>query len=129
MEWWDGLIQFLKDTKEIIWFIGVVATVIPAIRKWTLQPLNDIHSSVKELDEKMRSMDEKLTSLDEDTADIIGSRLQESHDFYVYQQEWCTAAEKARIENMVHKYHKKGRNHLSDKYLEEIINLPEHPAK
>ena len=128
MTWWGGFIQFLKDFKEIIWFIGIVATVIPTIHKWTLKPLNEIRTSIKELDNKMHSMNEKLSSLDEDTADIIGNRLQESHDFYCYQQKWCTSAEKQRLEDMVHKYHRKGRNHLSDRYLEDIIALPEHPA-
>lgn len=128
MAWWGGFIQFLKDFKEIIWFIGIVATVIPAIHKWTLKPLNEIRTSIKELDKKMHSMNEKLSSLDEDTADIIGNRLQESHDFYCYQQKWCTSTEKQRLEDMVHKYHRKGRNHLSDRYLEDIIALPEHPA-
>lgn len=127
MTWWDVFVKFLRDFKEIIGVIVLLTTVIPAARKWLLKPLEEIRANVSRLEAKVDTMDKKLDGLDDDTANIIGNSLQESHDFYVYKQKWCTATEKARLEDMVHKYHKRGRNHLSDKYLEDIINLPEHP--
>lgn len=122
MDWWNAVVKFAGDMKDVWWLITGVVAVILAVRKWIMRPLLEIHNKINE-------MDKKLDSLDEDTADIIGDRLQESHDFYVYQQKWCPSSEKARLEDMVHKYHRKGRNHLSDRYLEEIIILPEHPEK
>lgn len=138
MNLWMQFIQFIKDSKEIVWLVTFLIAFIPSIKTWVSKPLKKIEDEMKAANEKMAKdikdigeqidiMNLKLDSLDEDTADIIGDRLQESHDYYTYQQGWCPASEKARLEDMVHKYHRKGRNHLSDKYLDDIINLPEHP--
>lgn len=92
-----------------------IATSIGVIYKWIIAPLKKIGDMVK--------------SQEDDIADILCDRLQQAHDFYCYQQGWCSAADKERLMMTYKKYRDKGRNHLADHNEDDILSLPEHPLE
>lgn len=76
----------------------------------------------KRLDE----IDNKINALVDDMGDSQGIDLAQAHDFYM-SQGWCPSSTKQQICQMHTSYAKKGRNHLSASYEQDIIGLPEHP--
>ena len=66
-----------------------------------------------------------LKALDEDTADLLCSQLTREHDYYLTRG-WCSAADKRRLEDIYTRYKRRGRNHVAERYMEDITALPEH---
>jgi hypothetical protein len=87
----------LSVLRDYLLVIIEIATSVGVIYKWIISPLKKIGDLVK--------------SQEEDIADILCDRLQQAHDFYCYEQGWCTAADKERLIEMYKKYRDKGRNH------------------
>ena len=70
----------------------------------------------------------ELRSISDDIGDLQYQSLAQAHDMRI-QQEWCSSSDKAMLVQMHKSYKAKGRNHLSDKYEEEILELPERPVE
>ena len=114
----DELLTFLEKAKDFLLLVVEVGSAVFCIYKWLIKPM-------KKLIEDMLL---KMQSLEEDVGDLYSDRLQQAHDFYVYQQKWCSPADKQRLVDMHKKHRAKGRNHLGEHNEEEILNLPDFPA-
>lgn len=105
----------LYAIRDFLLVIVEIATTVGVIYKWIISPQKKIKTMVE--------------SQEEDIADILCDRLQQAHDFYCYQQGWCSASDKERLVSMYKKYRQKGRNHLADHNEKDIMDLPEHPPE
>ena len=82
----------------------------------------------KEMRDAMARIDKTLVTLTDDIGDLQYERLSQAQEFYT-QQGWCPGSKKEMLCQMHKSYRGKGRNHLSEHYEEEILNLPSKPRE
>ena len=82
----------------------------------------------KELKETLASLNAKLCSLSDDIGDLQYERLSQAYDFYTTRG-WCTSSKKLMLCKMHKSYRAKNRNHLSEHFEQEILDLPDKPKK
>lgn len=118
------MLEFLS--RYIGYIVGIGAG-LAAIYGWVAKPVKEW---LKKLDgrlSEMQRMDEeqnrKLDLLDKDTADLLCSQLTQEHDRAV-SRGWCSTNEKERIGKIYSRYKQRGRNHISDHLMDDILNLP-----
>lgn len=119
---------------EIVKSAGAVAGAISAvIALLTLIFFKPIRNAIKrraaerEAEKKFRKeVLDSLAEIKDDIGDLQYQSLAQAHDLYT-SQHWCPASTKQQLVTMHESYKQKGRNHLSEHYEEEILNLPEHP--
>lgn len=75
---------------------------------------------------RLDSIDNNISALIDDMGDMQYESLAQAHDFYTGQG-WCPSSTKKQLCQMHKSYSAKGRNHLGDRYEEEILALREHP--
>lgn len=75
---------------------------------------------------RLDSIDNNISALIDDMGDIQYESLAQAHEFYTGQG-WCPSSTKQQLCQMHKSYSAKGRNHLSDRYEEEILALREQP--
>ena len=75
---------------------------------------------------RLDSIDNNISALVDDMGDIQYESLAQAHEFYTGQG-WCPSSTKQQLCQMHKSYSAKGRNHLSDRYEEEILALREQP--
>ena len=82
----------------------------------------------KELKETLAELNAKLCALSDDIGDLQYERLSQAYDFYTTRG-WCTSSKKLMLCKMHKSYRAKNRNHLSEHFEQEILDLPEKPKK
>ena len=82
----------------------------------------------KELKETLAELNAKLCSLSDDIGDLQYERLSQAYDFYTTRG-WCTSSKKLMLCKMHKSYRAKNRNHLSEHFEQEILDLPDKPRK
>ena len=82
----------------------------------------------KKLKETLASLNAKLCSLSDDIGDLQYERLSQAYDFYTTRG-WCTSSKKLMLCKMHKSYRAKNRNHLSEHFEQEILDLPDKPKK
>ena len=80
----------------------------------------------KEMRDAMARIDKTLITLTDDIGDLQYERLSQAQEFYTAQG-WCPGSKKEMLCQMHKSYRAKGRNHLSEHYEEEILDLPSKP--
>lgn len=103
----EEIIKFLSENLKAIVAIG---TSLGVMWKWVAAPMQDVQK--------------RLKALDEDTADLLCSQLTREHDYYVTQG-WCSASDKQRLDSVYTRYKARGRNHIAEHYMKDIVALPE----
>lgn len=98
---------WLKEIGDWIIWIGGVAAVLGVLYKWIIKPLRIIQ---------------------DDTADILCDRLTQAHDYHV-RKGFCAHGDKSRLCAMHQRYRSLGRNHLVDSYEQDLLDLPDEPAR
>ena len=81
-----------------------------------------------ELKDTLAGMNAKLRSLTDDIGDLQYERLSQAYDFYTTRG-WCTSSKKLMLCKMHKSYRAKNRNHLSEHFEQEILDLPDKPRK
>ena len=81
-----------------------------------------------ELKDTLAEMNAKLCSLSDDIGDLQYERLSQAYDFYTTRG-WCTSSKKLMLCKMHKSYRAKNRNHLSEHFEQEILDLPDKPKK
>ena len=81
-----------------------------------------------ELKDTLAGMNAKLRSLTDDIGDLQYERLSQAYDFYTTRG-WCTSSKKLMLCKMHKSYRAKNRNHLSEHFDQEILDLPDKPKK
>lgn len=81
-----------------------------------------------ELKDTLAGMNAKLCSLSDDIGDLQYERLSQAYDFYTTRG-WCTSSKKLMLCKMHKSYRAKNRNHLSEHFEQEILDLPDKPKK
>ena len=76
----------------------------------------------------LAEMNAKLCSLSDDIGDLQYERLSQAYDFYTTRG-WCTSSKKLMLCKMHKSYRAKNRNHLSEHFEQEILDLPDKPMK
>lgn len=80
----------------------------------------------REVREALKNINKALDGVQDDIGDLQYERLSQAHDFYTTQG-WCSTSKKQQLCNMHKSYRDKGRNHLSEHYEEDILNLADNP--
>lgn len=80
----------------------------------------------KQIIDRLDKIDGKIDALVDDIGDIQYESLAQAYSFYTGQG-WCPSSTKQQLCNMHQSYKAKKRNHLVDRYEEEILALKEHP--
>lgn len=121
------MLEFIKNVGAIA---GAITTVIGLFTLVFLKPLlaykKRREQEQKENREFRKSVKESLREISDDIADLQYQSLAQAHDMYTFRG-WCPASTKQQIVTMHNSYTKKGRNHLSAHYEQEIMELPEYP--
>lgn len=81
-----------------------------------------------ELKDTLAGMNAKLSGLSDDIGDLQYERLSQAYDFYTTRG-WCTSSKKLMLCKMHKSYRAKNRNHLSEHFEQEILDLPDKPMK
>lgn len=90
------------------------------------EQLMAINSQVVQIRDENVKQSEQLSLLDSDMADSLCTQLTREHDVYT-SRGWCAPADKKRLLDIYNRYKSRGRNHLADHYMDDIMDLPEHP--
>jgi len=99
----------LEFVSKNLGYVVTIATSLVVIVGWVVKPVQKIAKQLK--------------SLDTDVGNILCSQLVREHDYYVAKGR-CSSADKQRIEMIYAQYKARGRNHLADHFMDEILNLP-----
>ena len=82
----------------------------------------------QEVRQSLQDIQKAIERLQDDIGDLQYERLSQAHEFYT-DQGWCPGSKKEMLCQMHQSYQKKGRNHLSEHYEEEILSLPSKPPQ
>ena len=119
--------EYIKSAGAIA---GAISAVIALLTLILFKPIRNAikrRSAEKEADRNFRKQVlDSLNEIKDDIGDLQYQSLAQAHDLYMSQR-WCPASTKQQLVTMHESYEKKGRNHLSEHYEEEILDLPEHP--
>ena len=99
--------------------VGYISTIIGGMGILLGLILKPIRAILKET----KAQTDKLESLDRDMGDMLCSLLTREHDFFV-DRGFCPSADKQRISAIYARYKLRGRNHLADHYMDDVLNLP-----
>ena len=108
-------------------YAGAISAVIGLIGLIAWKPLKKARAKVRsekaaQLDFQRQVLD-GLKSISEDVGDLQFDRLTQAHDHYLALG-YCPSATKQALVKMHKSYRAKGRNHLTDHYEEDILELP-----
>jgi len=111
---------------------GAISAIIALVARLLINPIRKHISARKKEKEDAAQFRklvlEKLDGIVDDVADLQYERLSQAHDFYT-SQGWCPTSKKTQLCNMYQSYTGKGRNHLSKRYEEDILKLPDRPKE
>lgn len=99
--------------------IGYVVTIVTSIGILGGLILKPVRTILKEV----KKQTAKIDMMDQDIGDMLCSQLTREHDYFV-NQGFCPSADKIRIESIYNRYKSRGRNHLADHFMNDILNLP-----
>lgn len=113
-----------KVASSISAVLGLAALLLGPVRKWFRRK----REFREELSTSLKHINASLEGLSEDIGDLQYERLSQAQDFYT-SRGWCPGAKKEMLCKMHASYRARGRNHLSEHYEEEILQLPDKPKK
>lgn len=114
--------------EQIINDYGKIAASISAIIALAILAWKTIKRLLDRRGKFQKEVLAKLDAIGDDVADLQCDRLNQAHDYYM-DRGYCPTERKAVLCNMYKSYHAKGRNHLSEHYQEELLDLPDRPRK
>lgn len=121
------MVNFIKSAGAIA---GAISAVIALLTLILFKPVRAAilkRKAEREAEKKFRKeVLDSLKEIKDDIGDLQYQSLAQAHDLYT-SQNWCPASTKQQLVTMHESYKRKGRNHLSEHYEEEILDLPEHP--
>lgn len=121
------MIEIIKSAGAVA---GAISAVIALLTLIFFKPIRNAirrRKAERKADEEFRKeVLDSLKEIKDDIGDLQYQSLAQAHDLYT-SQNWCPASTKQQLVTMHESYKKKGRNHLSEYYEEEILDLPEHP--
>lgn len=98
---------------------------------WVIRPFKKQaeldRDQTEKLDNLIKCVETLKKQVDDNQAEYVRDRLQTLHEKYCNELGWASAEEKRRIIDWFEVYRKRGYNHLSDSYADDIIRLPEKP--
>ena len=119
--------EYIKSAGAIA---GAISAVIALLTLILFKPVRNAmkrRRAERDADKQFRKQVlDSLNEIKDDIGDLQYQSLAQAHDLYT-SQHWCPASTKQQLVTMHESYKKKGRNHLSVHYEEEILDLPEHP--
>ena len=80
----------------------------------------------QEMRDALKEIKDKLEAVNDDIGDLQYERLSQAHDFYT-ERGWCPSSKKQQLCVMHKSYRDKGRNHLSERFEEDILGLDDKP--
>lgn len=76
----------------------------------------------------MKGLRNALSEIEDDLGLLQRERLQSGHALYT-EIGYCPSGEKEVLEEIFRRYKKKDLNHFTQKQLDDILKLPEHPPR
>lgn len=131
----------MEQINEIGKIAGSISAIIALLLMVFIKPIKKVYGKHKqdktrkqkeqdafraELKASLNRINETLHALSDDIGDLQYERLSQAQDFYI-SRGWCPGSKKEMLCKMHSSYRAKGRNHLSEHYEEEILQLPDHP--
>lgn len=101
---------------------------LASMRKSQEKAEKELRDEIDRVNSKIDILTKGLAGSQDDIADLLGERLYEMHCRFS-ERGWCSAADKHRYVEMHQRYSARGHNHLTEKYEEDLLNLPDHPQK
>ncbi len=99
-----GTIKWLGDA--LVWLVGV-CVALGALYGWIAKPIKTIMGN---------------------TDALMGDRLAQAHDHWVHKG-YCPPDDKVRLVDIHQRYAKRGLNHLAASFEEDLLRLPDEPAR
>ena len=122
---------WLFTARDLLTALVAVVTAVGVIYGWVVRPIKKQQELDKAQSEKIDKLviavDDLKKQVNEHQAEYVRDRLQTLHERYCNELGWVSADEKRRIISWYEEYRKRGYNHLSDTYAEDILKLPEKP--
>ena len=87
------------------------------------EQVDAIDRRLQRVEAENRSQSDKLDALDADTADLLSSQLTREHDYFV-KKGFCPTLDKERIGKIYERYKHRGRNHIADSLMDDLLALP-----
>lgn len=88
------------------------------------ETVNELRQQNEEQYEKIEEMKDAIKAVDADTGNILCSQLTREHDYFM-DKGYCPSADKARIASIHESYKGRGRNHLAEHFINDVLSLPE----
>ncbi len=76
----------------------------------------------------MREIRKEIAIINDDTGDLLCDRLTQAHDYYM-REGYCPEGEKRRLCDLHRRYRSRGKNHLADSFEQDLLGLPDEPAR
>ena len=133
MQFLDNAGQVAASISAILALLGLVFFTpvkkrIKARKAKKAEAVKEQKAFRAELKDTLAGMNAKLRSLTDDIGDLQYERLSQAYDFYTTRG-WCTSSKKLMLCKMHKSYRAKNRNHLSEHFEQEILDLPDKPKK
>lgn len=107
------MLKTLEGLAGWLTLITGILTALLCLWRWTGRPLRDaLH---------------RLRLLDEDVGDLLWERLQRGHD-EAMARGWCSPQQKQLLTALHRRYTARGRNHLAQRYEQQLLSLPDRPG-
>ena len=78
--------------------------------------------------DELKSISNAIRGLSDDVAELQRDRLCQAHERYM-KQGWCSPSKKKELCDWHKQYTGKGRNHLTEHYEDDILELPDFPPE
>lgn len=91
-----------------------------------LNRMGEMQTQMSDMRSEIGDLKNDFASLADDVGHLQGDRLNQMYN-HLIDQGWCSYSEKMMVQDWYKSYTSKGRNHLAESYMEDVLSLPEHP--
>lgn len=90
-----------------------------------IENVDGLQKQNTEQSQSINELKDSIKTVDADTGDILCSQLTREHDYYM-ERGYCPSADKRRVSSIYQSYKERGRNHLAERFFDDVLSLPEH---
>lgn len=114
---------WIAEAGNALVYIATVIGAIIAIYRAVVKPIKKFMADIKD---SLVSIRDDIKDIQDEIGDVVCDRLHQARDYHIGKR-WCARDKKQRLLDMYRRYKSKGRNHMTDRFADELLELPDEP--